>query len=45
MNQVLSYEKFLGGGIPESFVPEEIREIFQAGGQDVYKRQVVYCVS
>ena len=32
VNQVLSYEKFLGGGIPESFVPEEIREIFQAGG-------------
>lgn len=32
VNQVLSYEKFLGGGIPDSFVPEEVREIFQAGG-------------
>ena len=32
INQVLSYEKFLGGGIPEDMIPQEIQEIFHAGG-------------
>lgn len=32
VNQVLSYEKFLGGGIPEDMIPQEIQEIFHAGG-------------
>lgn len=32
VHQVLSYESFLGAGIPESFIPEEISEIFEAGG-------------
>ncbi len=31
INQVLSYEKFLGGGIPEQLIPDEIKEIFHAG--------------
>ena len=31
VNQVLSYESFWAAASP-SFVPEEIREIFQAGG-------------
>lgn len=33
IHQVLSYEKFLGAGIPESFLPDEVREIFEAGGR------------
>lgn len=32
IHQVLSYEKFVGAGIPESILPAEIREIFEAGG-------------
>ena len=28
----MSYEKFLGGGIPDSMIPDEIRGIFHAGG-------------
>lgn len=32
INQVLSYEKFLGGGIPEQMIPKEIEDIFHAGG-------------
>ena len=32
VNQVLSYEKFLGGAIPESMVPADLRDIFHAGG-------------
>ncbi len=30
---VLSYEKFLGGGIPEAMLPADIEEIFHAGGR------------
>ena len=33
IHQVLSYEKFLGAGIPEEFLPEEAKEIFEAGGR------------
>ena len=33
VTQVLSYEQFVGGGIPEEMIPEEIREIFHAGGK------------
>ena len=32
VNQVLSYEKFLGGAIPETLVPADLRDIFHAGG-------------
>lgn len=32
IGQVLSLEKFLGGGIPSDFVPKDIAEIFNAGG-------------
>lgn len=32
IHQVLSYEKFLGAGIPEDFLPVEVRDIFEAGG-------------
>lgn len=32
IHQVLSYEKFLGAGIPEDFLPQEVRDIFEAGG-------------
>ena len=32
VNQVLSYEKFLGGAIPENLVPADVRDIFHAGG-------------
>ena len=32
IHQVLSYEKFLGGGIPEQLLPDAIQEIFHAGG-------------
>ena len=32
VNQVLGYEKFLGGAIPESMVPADLRDIFHAGG-------------
>ena len=32
INQVLSYEKFLGGGIPEQMIPKEMEDIFHAGG-------------
>ena len=32
INQVMSYEKFVGGGIPDSMLPDEVREIFHAGG-------------
>ena len=32
VNQVLSYEKFLGGAIPESMVSADLRDIFHAGG-------------
>ncbi len=33
IHQVLSYEQFLGAGIPEKFLPDEVREIFEAGGK------------
>ncbi len=32
VNQVLSYEKFLGAGIPQQIIPEEVSGIFHAGG-------------
>lgn len=32
IHQVMSYEKFLGGGIPDSMIPDEISGIFHAGG-------------
>lgn len=32
IGQVMSYEKFLGGGIPDTIIPTEIEEIFHAGG-------------
>ena len=31
ITQVLSYEKFLGGGIPEEMVPQDVQNIFHAG--------------
>lgn len=31
VGQALSYEKFLGGGIPQSFVPQDVSEIFHGG--------------
>ena len=30
---MLSYEKFVGGGIPEDLIPQEIQDIFHAGGK------------
>ena len=33
VNQVLSYEKFVGGGLPEDLIPQEIQDIFHAGGK------------
>lgn len=33
VEQVLSFEKFVGGGIPETVIPDDIREIFNAGGR------------
>lgn len=33
ITQVLSYEKFLGGGIPEEMVPQDVQNIFHAGGK------------
>lgn len=32
VHQVLSYETFLGAGIPERFLPQEARSLFEAGG-------------
>lgn len=32
VHQVLSYEKFVGGGIPENLLPDEIAQVFHAGG-------------
>lgn len=32
IHQVLSYEKFVGAGIPEVILPQEIRDIFEADG-------------
>ena len=32
ITQVLSYEKFVGGGIPEDLIPAEVMETFHAGG-------------
>ena len=32
IERALSYEKFLGPGIPESFIPQEIKDQFQKGG-------------
>ena len=32
IHQVLSYEKFVGGAIPEMFIPDDVRDIFEAGG-------------
>ena len=32
VHQVLSYEKFVGGGIPEDLLPDEIAQVFHAGG-------------
>ena len=33
IQQVLSYEKFLGAGIPRQMLPQEARDIFEAGGR------------
>lgn len=33
VNQVLCYEKFLGAGIPEDYVPQEVWDVFRAGGR------------
>ena len=35
LNQVLSYESFVGGMIPESILPEEIKEIFYSGDYEL----------
>ncbi len=32
INDVLSYEKFVGGGLPEEMLPDDVKEIFHAGG-------------
>ena len=32
IHQVLSYEKFVGGAIPEMFIPDDVRDIFEADG-------------
>lgn len=29
IHQVLSYEKFVGGAIPEMFIPDDVRDIFE----------------
>jgi len=33
ITQVLSYEKFIGGGIPQDLMPDEVMETFHAGGR------------
>ena len=35
IRQVLSYEKFLGGGVPREVLPTEVRQIFCAGGHEM----------
>ena len=32
IHQVLSYEKFVGGAIPEMFIPDAVRDTLEAGG-------------
>ncbi|MBC8571170.1 efflux RND transporter permease subunit [Zongyangia hominis] len=33
IESVVGYEKFLGAGIPEEFIPDDVKEIFEAGGK------------
>lgn len=33
IEQVISYEEFVGGGLPAEYVPEAIRSIFNSGGK------------
>ena len=35
IRHVLSYEKFLGGGVPREVLPTEVRQIFCAGGHEM----------
>lgn len=35
VNEVLSYDSFIGQRIPESFIPEEVREIFKSDGYNM----------
>ena len=35
VNAVISYDKFVGGGIPEEFVPDKAKEIFKQGGYNM----------
>lgn len=33
IEQVLSYEKFVGGGVPLDFIPQDVKDIFNQGGK------------
>lgn len=35
VNDVIGYEKFLGAGIPDEFVPQDIKDIFKQGGYNL----------
>ncbi|WP_138203850.1 efflux RND transporter permease subunit [Haloimpatiens lingqiaonensis] len=35
IEKVLSYDKFIGSSIPESFIPKDIRDIFKQGGYNL----------
>ncbi|SHI45788.1 hypothetical protein SAMN02745163_00300 [Clostridium cavendishii DSM 21758] len=35
VNDVIGYEKFLGAGIPDEFVPSDVKEVFKQGGYNL----------
>lgn len=35
VNAVISYDKFIGGGIPEDFIPDNVKDIFKQGGYNM----------
>jgi len=35
VNAVISYDKFIGSGIPEDFIPDNVKEIFKQGGYNM----------
>ena len=41
IHQVLSYEKFVGGAIPEMFIPDDVRDIFEAGGHKMILASII----
>ncbi len=36
ITSVVAYEKFLGGGIPEEFIPQSVKDIFQSGDKKMF---------